>query len=164
MNKVTLFDKVGYLGPVILLIITIILLRYRHIYLISYIVFLYLNSGLNKLLKNIIKEPRPKKQIFKFLEEFHGSDIYGMPSGHAQSVAFTIIYSYLTIQSDFTTIIFLFIGLLTLYQRYKYGRHTINQLIAGFIIGLIFGMIVYYVTKYYIETQTKISLLYFMYN
>jgi hypothetical protein len=30
-----------------------------------------------------------------------------------------------------------------MYQRYKYGNHTILQLIVGFSVGLIFGYLVF---------------------
>lgn len=142
-----IFDKIGYYGPVILLITTICLIFSRTRLLLFYISFFIINSYFNKVLKLIIREPRPEGQIlFNDNELTTGSEKYGMPSGHAQSVAFSAMFSYLITKSPKILMGMSFIGATTLYQRYKYKRHTIGQLFAGTIIG---GLMAVFCNKIY---------------
>ena len=101
--KSTLLDILGYWGPSIILILTtigLILYNYNflYLYLFANIIGLFINSAL----KEIIKQPRPKTQ--KHLYEFENSvkmQHYGMPSGHAQSMAlFATYFSLITYYRD----------------------------------------------------------------
>ncbi len=152
-------DNIGFYGPFLIGFIDIISLWFRKMYLISYISFQILNLFINIILKHIIQEPRPSGQIY--LNEHDTVDSsaskYGMPSGHAQSVAFSITYTYLVIHSPVILIINSFIGVLTIYQRYKYRRHTISQLIIGLITGSIVAMLSYETAKIMI-TQPSIKM------
>jgi len=69
-----------------------------------------------------------------------------MPSGHAQSVGYSITFMYLVVIRLLYLYISTFIGAITVYQRYSYKRHTIFQLISGLIIGSIVGMVSYTIT------------------
>jgi membrane-associated phospholipid phosphatase len=134
----TPFDHIGYYGPIILLIVTIMLMIARTKVLTLYIIFFIINAYLNKAIKLLIREPRPFGNIlFNHSENTEGSEQYGMPSGHAQSVAFTTMFLYLfTKPTDaYLTMGAVFIGAITLYQRYKYKRHSISQLLAGTTVG-----------------------------
>jgi membrane-associated phospholipid phosphatase len=134
----TPFDFIGYYGPIILLIATIMLMISRTKVLTLYIVFFIINIFLNKALKLLIREPRPAGDIlFSNKENTEGSEQYGMPSGHAQSVAFTAMFLYLFTKPSQTYLIMgaCFIGAITLYQRYKYKRHSISQLLVGTTVG-----------------------------
>ena len=146
-------DMIGLFGPLILLFLNLYLFFYRKYYLYSYIIFFFINGALNKLLKQITKIPRPKNQLFfNKLEKLNGVEKYGMPSGHAQSIGYSIAFlCNMIISTNKLFILALFIGLITIYQRFKYRRHTIPQLGIGLIIGLIFGNLVYNLTKYIIQ-------------
>jgi membrane-associated phospholipid phosphatase len=111
-----------------------------------------LNNSLNELLKVTIKQPRPKNQI-SYIDDtqIKGAHIYGMPSGHAQISFFAITYLYLTKRTLTLVLISLFIGCLTLYQRWNFRRHSIEQLIAGSITGSALSYFIFWITSNYLE-------------
>jgi membrane-associated phospholipid phosphatase len=134
----TPFDYVGYYGPIILLIATIMLMIARTKILILYIIFFIINVFLNGVLKLLIREPRPAGNIlFNDSENTKASEQYGMPSGHAQSVAYTAMFLYLFTKPSNQYLVMgaCFIGAITIYQRYKYKRHSISQLLVGTTVG-----------------------------
>ena len=59
----SIFQKLGFFGPTLLFILTTYKLFYKKIFLFAYIIGYFLNSILNKTIKHIIREPRPKNQI-----------------------------------------------------------------------------------------------------
>lgn len=155
-------DLVGFYGPLIIGLINTVFLWCRKMYLISYVLFFALNSFLNGILKNIIKQARPSGQIY-----LNDHDVvpntapskYGMPSGHAQSVGYSITFLHLVVHSPAVLYVSLFIGALTVYQRFKYRRHTLTQLFAGLVVGSLFAMISYEATRTLIvQPNIKISL------
>jgi membrane-associated phospholipid phosphatase len=142
-----IFDQIGYYGPLLLLITTIFLIWSRTRLLLLYISFFIVNSYLNKAFKLLIREPRPDGQIlFNNYELSTGSERYGMPSGHAQSVAFSAMFSYLITKSPKILMGSSFIAAITIYQRYKFKRHTLGQLFVGTILG---GLIAVLCNKIY---------------
>jgi membrane-associated phospholipid phosphatase len=132
-------DLIGFLAPFLLFGLTTWLLRTQTYYLISYVLFAILNSGLNQVLKLWIKEERPMTMI----SHRHITDGYGMPSAHAQSSFFSVAFLYLVNRSPKWLIIGCFIGALTLYQRWKYGMHSMEQLAVGSVVGIGFAMLGY---------------------
>lgn len=139
-------DQIGFYGPLIIALMNIIFLWSRNIYLISYVLYLGVNALVNRVMKNIIQSPRPTGQIFISKHDNDITSDYGMPSGHAQSVGYSITFMYLVVYSPVILYISTFIGAITIYQRYSYKRHTIFQLISGLIIGSIVGMVSYTIT------------------
>lgn len=140
----TPFDYIGYYGPIILLIATIMLMIARTKVLILYITFFIINSYLNRVLKLLIREPRPVGNIlFNDSENTKASEQYGMPSGHAQSVAYTAMFLYLFTKptNHYLVMGACFVGVITLYQRYKYKRHSISQLLVGTTVGALVATI-----------------------
>lgn len=144
---IPVIDDIGFFGPIILIIITILMLWVHTKYLKFYLLFILLNTFLNKILKNIIKAPRPynpdKYMIYNKFEKTNGTETYGMPSGHAQSVSFTTIYMYLVTKSKNLLIGGSFISILSLIQRYRFKRHSIKQLLVGLIVGCSLAYISY---------------------
>jgi membrane-associated phospholipid phosphatase len=139
-------DSVGFYGPIILAFINIVYLWGRERYQIAYLLFLFLNSCLNEIIKTIIQEPRPIGQIYFNEYDIKQTDkikTYGMPSAHAQSTGYSIAFMYLVTQSPAILIGSLFIGSLTLYQRFKYRRHSISQLLVGLFVGSAFAKVTY---------------------
>ena len=153
MEKI--IDKIGYFGPKINFTIGFISLLKRPQYLSGYLVFTGMNYILNKVLKTTVQDPRPSGGI----PLFEGDEVrymmkthkYGMPSGHAQLVFFALTYIYLVKHSIYTLILELSIALLTCFQRWKYRRHTINQIVVGSLLGIIIGGVSFSLTKKYID-------------
>jgi len=133
-------DNLGFWGPLILIPVNVIYLWNRQRYVIIYMFFLVISSMTNSGLKQLIREPRPRNQIYLNKYDISEANIskhkYGMPSGHAQSTGYSITFLYLVSKSQTLLMVTSFIGAITLYQRYVYNRHTIGQLIIGLLIGI----------------------------
>jgi membrane-associated phospholipid phosphatase len=150
MQKVDFLYRIGFMGPIILSFITIYSLWNQQKYLYPYLVFSIGNTIVNKILKNIIKQERPSNSKKIMNENYSGSEIYGMPSGHAQSAFFSISFLYFAIGSTNWIFIELIIAALTLYQRWKYRQHTLAQLFAGSLLGIVSAYCSIYIIKHYI--------------
>lgn len=149
-----IFDSVGFWGPVILNIMALFQLWKRSAYLYGYVIFILLNSLLNNVLKILIKEPRPADyNKYDDPGNYTAMQKYGMPSGHSQSVIFTTTYLWLATQSVYLLFTGLFISMLTLYQRWKFKKHTIAQLMAGALVGSGFAYFATYIIKKYLATK-----------
>jgi membrane-associated phospholipid phosphatase len=147
-----LFQKIGQISPFILFFISIFLLRNKHNLLFYYIVFFILSLVINLILKALIQQPRPSidtktfNLMIKNKERYihnHGMpyDIFGMPSGHSQSVLFSTIFIYLALRDIKILMLYLCIDIITLIQRVVDNHHTINQVIVGSMIGSLLGYI-----------------------
>ena len=141
------FAYIGFFGPFILLISTSILLYLSNKYnlLGFYIGGFFLNSFINSILKLLIKEPRPSEDAGLFEGELYHNkrvsfDKYGMPSGHAQSMGYSVGFIFGIFKNPLITNIYLLLSFATMAQRYLYKNHTILQLIVGFIVGLGVGL------------------------
>jgi hypothetical protein len=148
-----IIDIIGLSGPLILFIISIINL-WKQKYIYGYLLFYIVNTFINNLLKISIKEPRPTNNIIN--EKYTEIHKYGMPSYHAQSVVFSLVYLYLVNKSVFLLLIEIFIVFITLYQQWYYRYHTIEQLAIGSLIGGINAYIGYLSTKQYFVTNRSI--------
>jgi membrane-associated phospholipid phosphatase len=138
------FDLVGLLGPVILLIVSVWQLWGNGIYLILSIVVFCINIFINIGLKQWIREPRPVGgQIMSIYDTYTGVLDYGMPSGHSQMAFGLVTFVYLVKQSISSLVGGLWIISLTVYQRWKYKRHSIEQLAIGAIVGILVAYISY---------------------
>jgi membrane-associated phospholipid phosphatase len=135
-------DFVGYAGPLILLVVYSFLLI-KQPFILSWVVVLFIaNIGLNKILKGIIKEPRPEIPI-----NYKNEEKYGMPSGHMQLVTFLTAYMYLFTNSNFWLGFGVIISTFTFIQRFKYKYHTINQLFVGSFVGVCVAFCFDYIVK-----------------
>jgi membrane-associated phospholipid phosphatase len=145
-------DYIGFIGPIITSLITGISLLDNPPYLFTFIFGSLLNHSLITVLKIAIKQPRPANQVHYIDDSsIRGANIYGMPSGHAQITSFAVTTLYLTRGPKSWILVSLFIGILTLYQRWSFRRHTIEQLTVGSIIGAAFAYIIFWITKNYLE-------------
>jgi len=151
-TNLDIINIIGFSGPVLLFIISSMNL-WKQKYIYGYLVFYIINSFINNILKITIKEPRPTNNVNEKYTEIHK---YGMPSYHAQSVVFSLVYLYLVNKSVFLLLIEIFIVFITLYQRWYYRYHSKEQLIIGSIIGGINAFIGYFITKQYFVTSNKI--------
>lgn len=143
------FDNIGFYGPIILIFINMYSMWKYYTYVIFYILFIFLNEGFNRYLKLIFKEPRPigYGDNTELGRPYTGIQIYGFPSGHVQSVFFSLTYSWLVLESPYIFMLELFICFVSMYQRIKYKRHSLKQAIAGGIVGIVFGYVSYYFVK-----------------
>jgi membrane-associated phospholipid phosphatase len=153
-----LFYEVGTYGPIILFFLSLYLLWDKSNLLFYYIIGIFLNCILNLVLKGIFQQPRPSEDYKKFdLALKNGKrfifkngvpfDIFGMPSGHAQSVLYSAVFIYFSLKKLNILYFYLFISLITMMQRISYNYHTIFQVIVGAFVGAGFGYLLYNLAK-----------------
>lgn len=152
------FDMVGGYGPMILFFFSLYLLRDKRNLFFYYVVGIFCNSILNIVLKGIIQEPRPEEYLKQFNTAVtHGKGIifkdgmiynlFGMPSGHSQSVLFSTLFIYLSLKNTNILFFYLFISLITMFQRVYFNYHSTFQVFVGAICGAVFGYIFYFLAK-----------------
>ena len=83
--------------------------------------------------------------------------MYGMPSAHAQSVFMSLTFLYLVKESPAWLLGELFIAGLTVYQRWKYNRHTLEQLGVGALLGSLVAYVGYYTVKTNLQKNTYVT-------
>jgi len=158
-NLLRLFSLVGENGPIILYIISIYLLWNKHVLYTFYNIGFLINIIINLILKEIIKQPRPSdnlkhfelvvknRQRFLFKDGTY-YDIFGMPSGHAQSTFFSSSFIYFSLQHNLKILLlFLSFTFITLYQRVYFSYHTLIQIIAGGIVGTCIGYLFFHLSQ-----------------
>ncbi len=134
-------ELIGFLGPLLVACIAIYGLWSSYKYLLMYVCFFLVNMIVNKWIKMWVRHPRPMGGKSILGEVYTGADEYGMPSAHAQSVFYSTIFLYLA-KGDIAWLLSgLGIGLLTIYQRWSYRRHTIAQLFVGALCGCVVAYI-----------------------
>lgn len=117
----------------------------------------FLSGWLNHLvLKNYIHDPRPKDSAAFLADEHIKIRQNGMPSGHAQLTAYSLMYSYLMSGQRLYESFALFF--LTILQRYVYNNHTAAQLFVGALVGIAFAYVTVYLTKEIFANETSKSL------
>jgi hypothetical protein len=147
-----LFSWLGFYGPLLLIGLTLVILQTRQYYYYYYITGFVINMLVNSGLKLIIKEPRPvlDRELFNIMK--HSSrganpDEYGMPSGHAQSVAFSSSFVFFLIQGvphlSWWLVVFSILSLITMAQRVIKKDHSLTQVIVGAIVGSIVGFLAF---------------------
>jgi membrane-associated phospholipid phosphatase len=155
---VTILDYIGINAPLILFFLSVYLLFNKNNLLFFYIIGFFINIILNIVLKGIIKQPRPlddekifnlaiknnNKDIFKDGIPF---DVFGMPSGHAQSVLFSTIYIYLALKKINILLFYVLITLITMFQRIYNNYHSIAQVIVGDIVGALVAFFIFYISQ-----------------
>lgn len=154
----SILNKLGSYGPIILLLLTIVLLRDKMNLLFYYLLFYLIGIILNTVLKGFIQEPRPSiddktfnlmmKNKERYIKKYGTPyDIFGMPSGHSQSVLFSTFFIYFALHNIKITFLFALISLNTLLQRINANHHTILQVIVGSFVGILLGYIAYEMSK-----------------
>jgi membrane-associated phospholipid phosphatase len=150
--------EIGKYGPVILQLYSFNLLWEKENLVAYYGIGIVLNTLLNLILKGLLQQPRPSEDPKQFaLALKHGKrfvfkngipyNIFGMPSGHAQSCFFSTAFVFLSITKYNSLFIYLLLSFVTMYQRVEYKFHTILQVIVGAIIGILFAFCMYYLLQ-----------------
>ena len=153
-----LFFRVGNIGPIILLFLGCFELRHKIFYLFYFFVGYFLNILLNLFLKAFFHQPRPQMDIdmkkllsnndFAFRSRFGVSyDVYGMPSGHAQTVFYIATFIYFVTKDIKLSIYFLLFASIVLIHRLYYQFHSGAQVLVGSIFGIAFGYFMYFMAK-----------------
>lgn len=139
----------GSAGPACSFLIALLAIVHHPRATIWFVSSCILNVIVNILLKVTIREPRPDESTVRItrlagLEEvavhFH---LFGMPSGHAQSAFFILVFtSFLTYrQTPLPTVLLTFLALTTCVQRVVDRRHTIPQVLVGGMVGSALGWV-----------------------
>lgn len=132
----------GEYGPTLLWLISIFVLYKLPSYLGMFLIGSVASILINYLLKGIIKQPRPNQDAFlQTIERQYrgivGFGRYGMPSGHTQLAVFITTYVCLATKNVYITLIYIIICIIVMYQRVKYDFHTITQVVAGAVTGVV---------------------------
>jgi membrane-associated phospholipid phosphatase len=150
--------EIGNYGPIILKLYSLYLLWGKDNLIAYYLIGSVINIILNLILKGLLQQPRPSEDPKQFaLALKHGKrfifkngipyDIFGMPSGHAQSCFFSTVFVFLSMKKYNLLFIYLLISLITIYQRVKYNYHTVWQVLIGAFIGMLFGYCMYFLLQ-----------------
>ena len=155
-----IIDFIGFHGPGILFLASIIYLYVKNSYFTIYVIGFMFSGLINYILKGVFKQPRPidDKHIFN-LEKMYRNVLtfenYGMPSGHTQSAFYTTTFTYLALENEVLLAGSLFISLLTIYQRVQSKQHFLSQTIVGAIIGGVLGFTFYKYAKNQLQGPLK---------
>jgi membrane-associated phospholipid phosphatase len=150
-----MFETIGDSGPYIMILYSIGLLFSKPKMLFYFIIGIFLSFIVNNILKGIIKQPRPEfntKEVSIALQTsavryILGYDIYGMPSGHAQTSFFITTFIYLVTRDILITFFMTLLSIMVMFQRVIYNEHTILQVIIGALIGVLFGFFSYHIAN-----------------
>ena len=119
----------------------------------SIVLLLLLSNVLTELFfKPFFQRYRPShhpdyKDVVSIMNDFRGGD-YGFISGHAtNSFALAFFFSRL-FRNRFVTISIMFWALLNSYSRIYLGVHFISDIVAGFIMGTLIGLLIYEIYIY----------------
>jgi membrane-associated phospholipid phosphatase len=151
MNINDAFWQVGIYSPIFIAIILVLHLIRQPKYAIAYVLFSAINVSFNIFLKHTLKQPRPHILVYDKTYD----DYYGMPSGHAQQILFTLVFLLLVRPSWIVFWICLTLGSFGLIERYVHRRHTIEQLFVGGVVGGAFAVVsVFGIRKMLFANQT----------
>ena len=157
MNKY--LSNIGYQVPNTLFALIILSLAFLkniskpNLY-IAVLIWQFASHLLNVVIKNTLKLPRPDSKPEEFNEmrntltwknylTLHRN--FGMPSGHAQATVSELTFISLYFKNPWLTTFALLQTGLTLWQRYTTRRHSVKQLAAGSLIGVVVGVLFYLV-------------------
>lgn len=148
--SMNLVDHLGYNGGAVTAIINIVALTDQLKYLVSFVLFYYVEYFVVGMMKRIIEEPRPTGYSDKKYDdggEYVGMALYGMPSGHSSAVWYSTVYLWLVKRSPYLLILQLAICFNTMYQRWAFHKHSIEQLLVGALVGGSIAFVAVMVTK-----------------
>jgi membrane-associated phospholipid phosphatase len=160
-----LYELGGY-GPILLIFLSWYVLFDQKNLFFYFNVGLFSNIILNVILKGIIQEPRPMfdgkkiKLMASHAKDFFFQngipfDIYGMPSGHAQTAFFITVFLYLSLKHTNLLYLCTIFSLIICYQRVKFEFHSILQVIVGSVLGSIVAYIFYQLAREKIKGHVK---------
>lgn len=155
-SRGSILHTLGKYGPFIMFIFSLIIMKSKTVTTYAYILGFVLNTIINPMIKLIIKQRRPdreKSTTFisaiidqsknindlkhppSFIEEATDAHRYGMPSGHAQTAFFSLVYVWLTYRNIKITSVYMLLTIITCIQRIITRKHYLDQVVIGAIIG-----------------------------
>ena len=157
------FDNVGKYGPGLIFIIAIYLLYKNPILVTTFTIGYTLNILFNFLLKGIFRMPRPNENMKKFdaeirLNKYMNLNRFGMPSGHAQTMMFSLVFVSAALLSTKNKVkglntsqnwiaLMVLLSIITLAQRVHFLWHSFAQIFVGSIIGALIGYGFFYYSQ-----------------
>jgi membrane-associated phospholipid phosphatase len=143
-----LIDTIGYQGPNVSFVLTSVALLDQKKYLIPFVLFYFIEYYTNGVLKRVFKQPRPSG----FLDKNDGGNYtvteqYGMPSGHSTAVWYSLTYLWLVKPTHYLLVPELAICFNTMYQRWLFKKHTVEQLVVGGLVGGATAWLGVFITK-----------------
>ena len=165
------FDNVGEYGPGLIFIISIYLLYKNPILATTYTIGYTLNILFNFLLKGIFQLPRPNENMKKFeaavrLNKYMELNRFGMPSGHAQTMIYSLVFVSFALLSTKNKVkgintsqnwiaLMVLLSIITLAQRVHFLWHSFAQIFVGSIIGALIGYGFFYYAQIRIRGSLK---------
>jgi membrane-associated phospholipid phosphatase len=146
------FDYIGYFAPLFLFVVTIFLILHKRMTTLVFIAGYIGNLILNAALKMCFQQPRPSQTQHSFGWDFSdvyknadklGPHEYGMPSGHSQTVWFITTFITMALKDNMISLVYAGISICTMIQRIQYKNHTMNQVLAGMVVGSLFAYWLY---------------------
>ena len=155
-------DLLGFYGFVVIIVVVCIHIHTRVWESTCFLVGIWVSFAVNKWLKSVIRDPRPTHPVpfqFRFGDGegqvmtekvraahlYQGAELYGYPSGHAQHAFYALSFFALVLWHRpnvgwwYVWVMCVFVACVSLFQRWKYRRHTVEQLGAGTVVGMLFG-------------------------
>ena len=149
--------QIGENGPTIIFLLCFYVLYFKPILLITFIIGYQFNSILNHCLKGWLRFPRPNENLKLFYIKINSDshipfERFGMPSGHIQSIFFSLFFLFFSLQkkiniNPFIFFFILIISAITLFERFYLNHHSFLQLLCGAILGAIIGYLFYYYSQ-----------------
>ncbi len=148
----------GELGPLFLFSSSVFLLWNKEKLLFYHITGSCINLILNVFLKICIKQPRPSDDKHKFELAMKNNnhvlffdhahyDVFGMPSGHAQTVMFSTVFLFMSNPTFTVRVFYIIIALITMWQRVQYEHHNLLQVLVGGLVGGLFALFMFYMSQ-----------------
>jgi len=138
-----IFEIITFTGNGLFLILTVAVFNfiYDKRFAKNFYFMWIFSGGINTMLKEIIKEPRPLTNITKEAERGYSSSGYGFPSGHAQVAASLWGYTAYDFKDkakpNLIPVIFSIFIFLVALSRVIIGVHSIKQIVWGLLIGIV---------------------------
>lgn len=147
-----MYNHIGFWSPFIIIGIVFYSIYELTPYKWLFLAIIPCNIFLNKIMKNIIREPRPEKikPIYEF-EDYEKHDKYGMPSGHAGMSSYATFFHFFLTKNIYLLLTNGLLTALCIYQRYESNAHSLEQLFVGTILGGIIAYTSIYFMKKYLE-------------
>ena len=111
------------------------------------------NVLLNIFLKWVFLQPRPNSDLEFFKTSlkissnrnnpYFISKHCGMPSGHAQTAGFSLVYVILSTHSWWIWSFMILLTIITCVQRIMTNMHSLLQVLVGLFIGMTMGLLFY---------------------
>jgi len=120
----------GKWGPVWLIVYGFYCLYNQWDLLLTFVGFVLFNDILNRTLKQLIREERPRQWTTDKTHFLY----YGMPSGHAQHAFF--VAAFLLLANNPNLYFLLPMCVVILLERVYSRQHTIKQVFVGSILGI----------------------------